>query len=478
VVLAWLSSQPSTGLPLKTIRKYVCQRSNPAAVISHLVTMTGRISYRSVPLRNLVIVISLLYVILSIVTLFQPSSLLVVVESGSRKTNDDFLSITNIDALANLPQPTRLNPKTIILHAPGALQRMMQIEQQQSQVVRRSELQELPPNNHKKLAPGGSKARGESPRRDFRLRDPNLDKIFFLVHIHKSAGSSMCQMARRNHLRAERYSNCNVQYDLRCCGKQDSVEAQVQFAKTSTYDFVAIEKEMYHSMAPEYYHYIVILRNSRLRYYSHWNHIVKEFQGGSAVGSGMASTATALRGNDSKDGGTEPGTRPRRGPGTFTTWWAHQPDNWNTRMICGPKCLEHAKYQIPRPLFEETLSRLALFEDILFVESLEESYSNFTLKHSWSTTMSMDKINVKQNMQKNATKASLKRWDPLMSALDDALYEFGQLKQAGRLPPNSDQQWGQFPFSTPIQQQLEAYFAMGPLQNCTSICCADKCSMY
>lgn len=147
-------------------------------------------------------------------------------------------------------------------------------------------------------------------------------------------------------------------------------------------------------------------------------------------------------------------------------------------MICGPQCLEHAKYQIPRPLFQQTLNRLALFEDVLFVETLEESYANFTLKHSWSTTMSMDKINVKQNLKKNAPKVSLKRWDPLMSALDDALYEFGHLKQAGRLPPNFNQDWEQFPFSTQVQLRLDAYFAMGPLRNCTSICCADECSMY
>ena len=97
------------------------------------------------------------------------------------------------------------------------------------------------------------------------------EKIVYLLHIHKSGGTTMCQMARYNNISASA-TNCNVQIDQRCCGKDDSKEAQTKFAQTSRYDFVASEGRMYEGMDVEAYRYILVLRKSQERYFSHWKH--------------------------------------------------------------------------------------------------------------------------------------------------------------------------------------------------------------
>ena len=279
--------------------------------------------------------------------------------------------------------------------------------------------------------------------RNLRLTDPlGGNKIHFLVHIHKSAGTSMCNMATRHRLRTLARRNCNVQQDQRCCGGKDTVKAQIRFANTTRYDFVAIEKEMYDSMSPEFYHYIVVLRNSKARYFSHFNHI---------------------RRRSSKIGHVD-GT-----VGTFVEWYFQQPDNWNTRILCGPRCLDMNKYQLTREIFQYTLNRLRLFEDILFVEDLENSYRKFATKHDWPKTP-MYQENVARDAESRSSLVSEYDWDPLMSALDDALYEFGQRKEAGLEPFDE--------FSPHIQEQLDNYFSQGPSKNCTTVCCGDICSLY
>jgi hypothetical protein len=258
------------------------------------------------------------------------------------------------------------------------------------------------------------------------------NKVIYLLHIHKSAGSSMCHMAFRNHLSVHRERNCNVQKDQQCCGNEDTMTAQISFAQHTYWDFVAVEWEMYQNMAPEWYDYTVILRNSRTRYYSHWNH---------------ASTVKVL--------------------GGFRDWWSRQPDNWTTRMICGPKCMTAYKYKITPQLFNYSLNRLALFTDILFMETMNASVSKFAQKYNWSDTPPKV-INRKIDPGVNVSQLSAIGWDPDMSALDDALYEFGQRKEAGLLP------YAQY--SDKVQRQLDAYFRSGVERNCTSPCCSEQCS--
>ena len=248
-------------------------------------------------------------------------------------------------------------------------------------------------------------------------------------------------MANRHRLRTLARRNCNVQRDQRCCGREDTVEAQIRFANKTKFDFVAIEKEMYESMAPDYYHYIVILRQSKSRYFSHYNHVRRR----------------ALKaGNDDVIG-------------TFHQWFSHQPDNWNTRILCGPRCLDMNKYQLTREIFQHTLDRLKLFEDILFLENMDKSYKKFTLKHGWPGNL-MEAENVAKEGESRSSVVPDHDWDPLMSALDDALYEYGQRKEA-ELEPFDE-------FTPAVQMKLDGYFLHGAAKNCTTVCCADRCSLY
>jgi hypothetical protein len=272
------------------------------------------------------------------------------------------------------------------------------------------------------------------PNKNMTFSRIGRNKVIYFLHIHKAAGSSMCHMAFRNRLSVHRQRNCNVQVDQQCCGNEDTMTAQVLFAQHTYLDLVAVEWVMYDNMAPEWYDYAVILRNSRTRYYSHWNH---------------AST--------------------KKDRGAFPEWWSRQPDNWNTRMVCGPKCATASKFQITPQLFNYTLNRLALFTDILFVETMNASVSKFSQKHNW-LDVPPNVVNRKNKPGVNVTHLSAIGWDPDMSALDDALYEFGQRKEAGLLP------YAQY--SDVVQRHLDAYFLSGVERNCTSPCCSEKCSGY
>ena len=273
-------------------------------------------------------------------------------------------------------------------------------------------------------------------KEDLARRGRQASKIFYFLHIHKSAGSSMCRTAFRNRMSVNIKENCNVQSDQRCCGGRDKLSAQIGFAQATYYDFVAAEAEMYDAMAPDYYHYVVNLRDSRDRYLSHWNHV--RYHGQVNV------------------------------TDTFQEWWARQPDNFNTRIICGPRCQNVSKFSITPELYNYTLQRLALFEDILFVETLNTSYTNFVRKHNWTTVI--DKIVNKKEKRVNATEIALINWDPMMSALDDALYAFAQRKMAGLEP------YGQLP--SHIQSRVDDYLSNGTSRNCSGPCCGVNCSKY
>jgi len=158
----------------------------------------------------------------------------------------------------------------------------------------------------------------------------------------------------------------------------------------------------------------------------------------------------------------------------FTTWTEGQPDNWNVRILCGPKCKSQPKFQITRQLFEYTLHRLAMFRHVLFVEDIRDSYNQMASTYQW-------KLLHKDYMRKptrqgnyDRSKVSTFQWNPHMSVLDDALYEFAKRKY------NQDNNQSDLPnmrndFAN--QAQVDQYFALGPLQNCTNVCCGP-CTQY
>ena len=81
----------------------------------------------------------------------------------------------------------------------------------------------------------------------------------------------MCKQAYRNRMSAAYKSNCNVQQ----IGEKDSIPSLVDFANKTFYDFIATEKEMYDNVAPEVYDYIVTIRKSKNRYYSHYRMVLR-----------------------------------------------------------------------------------------------------------------------------------------------------------------------------------------------------------
>ena len=370
------------------------------------------------------------------------------------------------------------------------------------------------------------------------------DKVIFFIHIHKSAGSWMCKQAYRNRMSAAYGSNCNVQDDQYCCGENDSIQGLIDFANTTYYDFVATEREMYDAMEPNVYDYVVSLRQSKARYYSHYQMILRHTKNGKRnhenkddedslwLWSGQQNSkhrinpsAGEAAGDDvdhnhpmkklqqkmardrlrqqqrkkrmelAKENNNNKNVPPYQPLRDFKTWSSGQPDNWNVRIICGRKCKSSAKFQITPQLFQYTLKRISLFRHILFVENMVESFNTFAEYYGWKreeVVEEQDKITTNHNDEKNSTVSNKKthrhhhsyyptlddtkhlsetEWNPMMSALDDALYEFAKRKYqnntlgSGRMERFSN------------QDQVDYYFDMGPKQNCTDICC-DQCSPY
>ena len=270
----------------------------------------------------------------------------------------------------------------------------------------------------------GDKSNATTTTPDYRL-------IYFL-HIHKSGGSCLCQAARHNHMRTNAH-NCNVQIDQRCCGGNDSLEAQQDFARQNAlhYSFVANEGDMYRAMDPVSYRYVVMLRDSQSRYKSHWQHVYRN-------------NPSATK--------------------TFSSWHRLQPDNWNTRKICGTDCQNIPKYGISRQIFEQTVDRLQRFDHVLFLEDFNRSYTAFARHVHWSHMPVFTKPvrNITYPVEETL-------WDPFMSVLDDALYEIAKQRFQGqdnpRLPPK-------------LEQGLDEYFQKGPMHSCQNPCCGPVCSQY
>jgi hypothetical protein len=323
--------------------------------------------------------------------------------------------------------------------------------------------------NQKYGGGGGDEADYSSRRgRPNREKYPN---VLYFVHIHKSAGSLICHLAGKNGVHASVHSNCNVQSDQRCCGKEDTLEAQLTYAKETTYDLVAIEREMYDSLAPESYDYIASIRNSKARYHSHWSHLRRLVPVGGTQRGGFG-TADWIVGNITVESGTGPeyGTKnlaEGEDPlGSFQEWAKGQPDNWNTRIFCGPKCRWRPKYQITPQLFNDTLARLAKFSHFIFVEDIENSFNQLAAAYGWRHYTKGFQRNVGKD---KGTNLQDEAWDPLMSPLDDALYEFARRKFRN----DTEHLWDRFT----NQEQVDRYFAEGPKYGCPDACCG-KCAAY
>ena len=305
-------------------------------------------------------------------------------------------------------------------------------------------------------------------------------RVLFFVHIHKSAGTLFCRLAFKNRVNTNHASNCNVQDDQYCCGGTDTPEAQISFATETYLDLVATERELYDSMAPDYYDYIVTLRDSKSRYYSHYGHLRRMMPVGPGYQVGGFGDSAWIFGNNSilnrkiKRREVPVGEDPL---GTFSRWYRGQPDNWNVRILCGAKCRPQPKYQITQELFEYTLKRVDQFRHFLFVEDLESSYNKMALEYRWYN-LSDDRYayilesNGNRRKDKDVVDQRLanETWDPFMSVLDDALYEFARRKYHH---VGAKELWA--PFRN--HEALTRYFEDGGSFRCQDACCGN-CTAY
>lgn len=237
------------------------------------------------------------------------------------------------------------------------------------------------------------------------------------------------------------HTNCNPQADQRCCGGNDSLEAQQRFAQITNLTFVASERQMYEAMDTEHYRYILMLRESEARYRSHWQHVYRNAKG-----------------------------VPR-----FARWWEGQPDNWNFRNICGTQCTTVAKYRITQPLFDYTLDRLLHFDHFLFLERFNESFTALADAVGWNI-MPVRVHRSSQNFHYSPDQEG-DEWDPMMSALDRALYEIASRIFDGRNNNQTnkiDARW----LSGETQKGVDAYFRTGASMGCVTACCNTTCSKY
>lgn len=251
----------------------------------------------------------------------------------------------------------------------------------------------------------------------------------------------MCRLAALNQMKTPLKANCNVEPSQRCCGNNDSMEALQEFARTTTYNFVANESDMYEAMDTSLYRYVLLLRESQSRYLSHYRHVYRS-----------TSSRTVTFGEES-----------------FSSWWKGQPDNFSFRKICGTRCMDVPKYKITKELFAYTMDRLDKFEDFLFLDNFDESLKKFSKHVGWSKRprYAQNEDKTEKHMYPSLETDD---WDPNMSALDDAIYEFALQKYNGTTQPSLSEQ---------TQGDVEKYFEHGATSLCTHPCCTEAaCSVY
>jgi hypothetical protein len=158
--------------------------------------------------------------------------------------------------------------------------------------------------------------------------------------------------------------------------------------------------------------------------------------------------------------------------GNFTKWYYGQPDNYNVRMICGVRCTHIAKYRLSRELFRYALQRLTDFAHVIFVEDMEASFAAFARHYGWQYNVAAAHHGQRLNATDltSALQQQHSDWDPYMSVLDDALYEFAQRKYLGATKEDLKALMKKgVEFAN--QALVDEYFEKGPGRDCPNECC-------
>ena len=188
------------------------------------------------------------------------------------------------------------------------------------------------------------------------MRPQQPQSLTYLTHIHKTGGSSLCATAKQLGMRTPleypgRWGNCNFnceQYSLLYGGNRSaSTTARLDLG---AYDFVANEAQLVtlHSALPRSrpFVHLVVLRAPCQRTISHYLQEVPIFQQPFACKTARCSADRLDAGEQLINSSFGSWFRLRRhnsfGIGCRTFDWYEQGtttlDNFQTRMLCGPRC--------------------------------------------------------------------------------------------------------------------------------------------
>ena len=247
-------------------------------------------------------------------------------------------------------------------------------------------------------------------------------KLIYYMHVHKSGGTTMREIARFNEQRMSKNGlpmwEESGGADWGCCGHDDTLEGFREWAKSTTYDYLAPEDVMKKTMDTKHYRHLISLRDAKERYISHHKHSMR------------------------KD--------VRKIP-AFAEWVGLQYDNFHFRHICG--CTSAGKYKLARERWNYTIDRLLQFDSILFVEDYERGLQKLARKLQWKLPATRWE-NAAQSTEQQYNASGGYVWDPRETALDDALYAVAARIDRGLEPYTA--------ISEELQARLDDYFECQP----------------
>jgi tetratricopeptide (TPR) repeat protein len=239
----------------------------------------------------------------------------------------------------------------------------------------------------------GDSAGGVRPRR-----------VYYYLHFHKAAGSTVCELARANRLRVNHYGNCNDEKSRRCCG--DTLTEQTEFAQRTKLDFVANEGSMPEGpMDLDSFDFFTCLRHPISRAVSHFYH--------------------------ARD------SRPQQlGDISIEDWVLNLPDNFYVRHMNGPTALNLPRGAVDNSHLLHAMSRLKQFRGVMIMEWLDNNQQQLATWFNWTTVDPSGRHRRGTNRESTSRDlpGAADSAGPLfpLFQLDLVLYRFAQLLNMGR----------------------------------------------
>ena len=113
----------------------------------------------------------------------------------------------------------------------------------------------------------------------------------------------------------------------------------------------------------------------------------------------------------------------------FTQWVSAQRDNYFTRKICGPDCMDIPRGKLDKSHLEKAKSRLDKFSAVMILENLNESLEILSSKFNWTIPAEYQKTKkISQKGTNSADRSKLPGIDARkireLVTFDDELYAY------------------------------------------------------